>query len=175
MKYILKAALDRQESQDVYRLLSDADREFIPPLSARTDTTQQQLSPADSRPDGVSAYYTQMMTQSFILAVNKGRVAGFLSFIPDHALTVGGETLICDYVSTIVVEPDLRNRGITRNMYRTLFEQRSSKRYATRTWSTNYAHIHLLGKLGFRLAETLTDDRGPGIDTVYYVKEDGQQ
>jgi len=44
---------------------------------------------------------------------------------------------------------------------------------ATRTWSLNSAHIHILEKLGFALVKRLVDHRGPGIDTVYYGKENG--
>jgi hypothetical protein len=38
----------------------------------------------------------------------------------------------------------------------------------TRTWSTNASHLDLLDELGFDLIKRVEDDRGDGIDTVYY-------
>ena len=40
-----------------------------------------------------------------------------------------------------------------------------------RTWSTNAAQMHLMGKLGYVERARLVDDRGEGVDTVYYVHE----
>ena len=39
---------------------------------------------------------------------------------------------------------------------------------ALRTWSTNAAQLRLMEKLGFTCVLRLPDDRGPGVDTVYY-------
>ncbi len=44
----------------------------------------------------------------------------------------------------------------------------SCNRISTRTWSTNKAQIHSLKKRGYKEQRVLVDDRGPGIDTIYY-------
>ena len=44
------------------------------------------------------------------------------------------------------------------------------KNIATRTWSTNYSHMHILDNLGFKLVQRDINDRGVNIDTVYYLK-----
>jgi len=41
----------------------------------------------------------------------------------------------------------------------------------TGTWSTNKAHISLLRKAGFQTLITKMDDRGIGIDAVYFIRE----
>jgi RimJ/RimL family protein N-acetyltransferase len=41
----------------------------------------------------------------------------------------------------------------------------------TRTWSTNAAHIAILGKFGFSQIARIENDRGEGIDTVYFAKK----
>ena len=165
-----KASYDK----DIWKLLFEADQEFIPALSARNQTTQKNLTGGVASLEGPVAYFTQMLEQHFVLAIEEGRVIGFLSFIPDHSLTVGECTILCDYVSTIVVSPEMRNRGITRKMYQTLFAHRPGRRIATRTWSTNTTHLHLLGTLGFSLIHRIENDRGEGLDTVYYLRESAQ-
>ena len=45
-------------------------------------------------------------------------------------------------------------------------------RITLRTWSTNGAQEHILDKLGYGLVRRLKDDRGEGIDTVYFVKKE---
>lgn len=45
------------------------------------------------------------------------------------------------------------------------------KRITTRTWSGNDAQIHTLKKRGYVLFKSLANDRGAGIDTLYFVKK----
>lgn len=169
---VLTSALQENQKEDIWQLLKLADKEFVPALSARKDTTQQNLVDGEASQEGPTSYYTQMLSQSFVLYVEDGKVLGFLSFIPDRELEVGDHLITCDYISTIVVSQEYRNRGITRRMYETLFKERSKKTYVTRTWSGNDAHLHLLEDMGFQLIWNIENDRGPGIDTVYYKKED---
>ena len=41
----------------------------------------------------------------------------------------------------------------------------------TRTWSTNASQMHSFRKRGYAICERIADDRGKGIDTVYFVKK----
>ncbi|MBP5753828.1 MAG: GNAT family N-acetyltransferase [Treponema sp.] len=177
LEIICQELLEEKYREGVWKLLKDADQEFIPPLSSREKTTQKSLAPkdgdaGDSR--GPVKYFEQMLKQAFILAIKDGEVKGFMTYIPDHELFLKDQTIPCNYISTIIVEPKSRRQGITRRMYGTLFQISQGKSIATRTWSTNKEHLVLLHELEFQLAACLTDDRGPGIDTVYYVKENGQ-
>ena len=162
--------LTEAERAAVRALLETADREFVPPLSARTGTTQQILDAVTDAQAGISAYFEQLSGQAFVLAHCKDTVCGFLSFIPDYLLTAGGLHICCDYISTVIVKPEFRRHGITSGMYSTLFHALPDHIVATRTWSQNTAHLRILHRLGFRLALTLPNDRGAGIDTVYYIK-----
>lgn len=104
--------------------------------------------------------------------IEEDKVLGFMSYIPHHVLEIRGieEKREVNYVSTVIVHPDCRGKKVTEMFYRELMEI-SDVPLATRTWNSNSAHLHILEKLGFELAATLKDDRGKGIDTVYYVKE----
>lgn len=180
---IIKAGiLSEKQKKEIWQILVDADKEFIPPLSSRNDTTQKKLIPQENSSTVPESYFHEMLNQSFILCIEEGeeniadeasetgRVTGFLSYRRDHKLVIDGKEYISDYVSTIIVAPEVRNMGYTQKMYEALFEAEPGKSYSTRTWSTNHAHIHILEKLGFELKLSIKDDRGEGIDTVYYVK-----
>ena len=168
---VLTKRLTKKYREGVKALLFAADKEFVPPLSSRSGTTQTELEEAPARESGPEQYFRIMSAQAFVIAEKGGRVQGFMSYIPDRALELGGRTLICDYVSTIVVDPEQRGKGLTGQMYRKLIKARPGKCIATRTWSENHVHLHLLQMLGFKLALTIPDDRGSGVDTVYYVHE----
>ncbi|MCR5754822.1 MAG: GNAT family N-acetyltransferase [Acetatifactor sp.] len=168
---ILQDKLEEKYQEDVWRLLYDADEEFIPPLSAREKTTQTNLGSGTGKKGGPKQYFEQMKTQAFVLYVRDEKVVGFLTYIPNHVIEVQDARIICEYISTIVVAPDCRNKGITGKMYQALMENCTDKNIATRTWSTNHAHIHLLEKLSFEQVLCIKDDRGKGIDTVYYMKK----
>ncbi|MCR4608246.1 MAG: GNAT family N-acetyltransferase [Eubacterium sp.] len=194
MEYIYTKNLQDEYIPGVKKLLFDADHEFVPPLSARQSTTQKNLSggiakttgdettkgtsketvevvaPKATEETGPESYFLGMIQQAFIIAVEDGEICGFMTFIPDHKVAIEGDDVVCDYISTIVVSPEKRKRGITTNMYKTLFRERSGKNFVTRTWSLNKTHISLLNKLGFKLVMKLKNDRGEGIDTVYYGK-----
>ncbi len=43
-------------------------------------------------------------------------------------------------------------------------------RISTRTWSQNDPQINTLMKKGFSIVKRIPDDRGPGVDTLYFGK-----
>ena len=73
---------------DIHALLVLADKEFIPPLSARGSSTQQDLTSADPVSDGAKAYYEAMSDQPVVVAVESGRCYGFMALKKDY---------ICEY------------------------------------------------------------------------------
>ena len=173
MEFIYLDSLNDLYEKEIQKILYDADDEFVPALSARASTTQTLLS-EDTINDnhGAYEYFQTMKKQSIILAVEEEGAMAFLSFIPGYHLTVQDEELIkTSYVSTIVVSPEYRGRGICPLLYDKLFSLSKDNSVSTRTWSTNISHISILRKLGFKTIATLPDDRGKGVDTVYFCKE----
>lgn len=168
--FLTSKELPEKYKNDVWEILSANDAEFLPPLSARYDTTQESLSGGKISAAGPKKYFESICCQNFIFAVEDGKVAGFLSYIPRYSVKTAEGEENCAYVSTVIVRPEFRKRGLTRGMYEELFKAESGKNTATRTWSTNAAHIGLLKKLGFDEVLRIENDRGAGIDTVYYIK-----
>lgn len=186
------------------RLLTLADREFVPPLSARSGTTQTDglaeaaphgpRSPSTDAPDsdpesrdaasgGLAAYCASVLAQPAVLALGGGSgtgaddrdedVVGILSVRGGYRAPPLGDFQPAAYVTTVVVDPAVRRRGVARRLYTTLADDPppgvASPFLATRTWSTNHGHIALLEDLGFAAVARLPDDRGAGVDTVYYA------
>lgn len=171
MLFIIEKQLSQRYRNDVWQILCAADTEFIPPLSSRHYTTQKLFLREEVATQEPIEYFEKMIQQEFILAVENGCVVGFLTYIPDYSLQVDDKMILCDYVSTIVVSKNHRNKGTTRKMYQTLFSHRGARNFVTRTWSVNFTHLHLLETMEFQLIAQIKNDRGQSIDSVYYLKK----
>jgi len=167
--------LDKQEQQniyiDVYKLLEAADNEFIPPLSSRSSSTQQTLSNFAKRTDGIDQYFEQLKGQRFVVAFENKKLIGFVSYKENYSCSeIPNSELPNIYITTLVVSPSERGKGVTKALYNKLFEEYMSVNIFTRTWSTNIAHTKILQGYGFEIIKVIKNDRGNGIDTVYYKK-----
>jgi RimJ/RimL family protein N-acetyltransferase len=169
-----ETVLDEKVKQQIWEILCECDDDFVPRLSARESSAQKDLTGAggDGKP---YTYFNEMIKQCFVLAFEDDGMAGFMTFKRPYicdALEEFGESA---YITTICVKHEMRNKGILKKMYAyledTVAVENGIHRLSTRTWSQNHAHIHVLEKLGFRTITVLPDDRGPGIDTVYFGKE----
>lgn len=160
--------LTEEQKKGIWELVKEADDEFVPALSSRGSTTQKKMTGTTENKEPVD-YFKSLLSQRFILTIEENKVVGFLSYIPDYNLD-NHITLLCDYISTIIVQKEHRRNGYTTQMYKALMDHRKGRTIATRTWSLNSEHISLLNRLGFNEVLRLKDDRGEGIDTVYYSK-----
>jgi ribosomal protein S18 acetylase RimI-like enzyme len=159
------------EAAAIRRLLELADEEFVPPLSARSGTDQRD-GLDDSAGDSLDAYLDAALDHTYILARVEGEVAGVLSFHDGYEIPELEGYLPSNYVSTVIVHPDHRRNGYARGLWNRMLqdlpESRREPFVTTRTWSTNDSHVELLAELGFEEVTRIPDDRGPGIDTVYF-------
>ena len=112
------------------------------------------------------------MKQKILACVEEGRGLGFVSFKEDYKPEHLQEAALPNiYLSTLILSPQARGKGLTKRIYTLLFDELYARRSIyTRTWSTNAAHIKILGHFGFAEAARIKDHRGPGLDTVYFVK-----
>ena len=160
-----------QEEKTQYRgailaLLEESDEDFLPPLSRRRSTKDQTFS-GEAAVGGILSYYEAMNRQEILAAAIDGELLGFVSFYENFE---GGEEPSL-YVSTLVVAKAARGHGLTSKMYAHLFYTLFPEHNIyTRTWSTNAAHTKILARFGFAEWRRLPNDRGPGIDTVYFAR-----
>ena len=156
-------------AEDIQALLVLADKEFIPPLSARDSSTQSDLTSSTAVSDGARDYYNAMAGQPVAVAVENGRCYGFMAFKRDYVCQYYQKTPNL-YASTCVVHPDARGKGLMQGFYQTVIDLFPQCNLYTRTWHTNISHLKVLDRLGFSLLVRLPDHRGPGTDTVYFSK-----
>ena len=158
--------------QAVWELVKRYDHEFIPPLSARESTSQSILTTQHGIEAEPVQYFEQLLKQEFLIALEKDKLLGFMSFNKHYVNDDLQDQLDTIYISTIIVDGDYRGKGITTRFYAALQElaKQWQKPITTRTWSTNHSHIHLLNKLQFKEIKRIKNGRGTGVDTVYYRK-----
>lgn len=156
-------------NNDILKLLKISDNEFVPPLSERHSTTQVNLKESHKSVGcGVLDYHTQVMEQCILGAVEQDRLLGFVSF-KENVVTDIITTTPNIYISTLILHPDARGRNLTFKMYDYLFnELYKGVSVFTRTWSSNAAHIKILSKFNFSQYKIIENDRGEGIDTIYF-------
>lgn len=156
----------------IREILNRTEDRFHPPLSTREGTTQT-AGLDERRNDALDEYLAQCLNQSFILTIDDDRVVGFLSFRQSYETDELAGYTPSSYVSTIAVRPAERRQGYARGMYHELLTGVPpgvrDPYVTTRTWSTNDRHFQLLDELGFETVTTIRDDRGEGINTVYYA------
>lgn len=157
----------------VRRLLAAANDSFVPPLTAPERAGMSRAS-GQPGPTDIEDYVDACVERPMIGALDDGRLVGFASFEP----MVDSEPL-ADYTPTnhltvLVVDEAFRNQGIATEFYRYLFESLPAEHHqsavSTKTWSTNKAHLAVLDALDFECVHRVSDDRGPGVDTVYYAR-----
>ena len=171
LNIIMVDKLSNEQEKSVWQLCIKADMDFIPPLSARTNTVQKFRDiPNIPNSNGPIIFFEEIKKETFIFIINNGKIEGFMSFIKDYELHIHEKVVICDYITTIIIDSNNRNKGYTKKMYDVILKERKDRNIATRTWSTNLSHLHILNNLGFKLVRTDKDDRGINIDSVYYLK-----
>ena len=158
---------------DIRRLLVANDENFVPPLTA-SERAEMSRASDQSGPTDIDSYVSACLDRPMIGAFDDGRLVGFASFEP----VVDSEPLAAftptNYLAVLVVDEPYRNQGLATEFYGYLFDSlppgRQLPTVSTRTWSTNEAHLAILDRLGFECVHRITDDRAPGVDTVYYAR-----
>lgn len=167
--------LEKEEQQsiydDAYQMLEAADNEFVPPLSFRSSSTQRNFSENLKSRDGIRQYFEQLKNQRFAVAYEDGALIAFVSYKENYScVEIPPKELPNIYISTLIVSPSARGKGVTKALYSRLFSEYENVNIFTRTWSTNIAHIKILEKYGFKVIQVIKDDRGNGIDTIHFKK-----
>lgn len=175
LHFEFRRSLSESEKREVYAILKECNEDFVPPLSQRNSTFQKDWSCTEDSEDGIRDYCAEIEKQNNVLLKRNGEMIAFLSFrVPYSCKELSGFDKIC-YLTTLCIRKVYQGYKLAPEIY----EQ--TKRYirelypdhcmALRTWSTNGAQLHMMEKLGFTCVARLENDRGEGIDTVYFLKE----
>ena len=149
-----------------------SDNDFVPPISQRFSPFQTDLKPSsEANENGLLRYFTGMLKEKVLCVIEDGKLLGFVTYVEDikYSTVITEKDRPNIYICTLIVSPAARGKGLTYRMYDHLFNERFPDRCLfTRTWSTNMAHISILEKYGFEEIYRIPNDRGEGIDTVYW-------
>ena len=170
---LLTPAQKAAYSDAIYAVLEAGDEDFVPPLSTRFSTSDTSFSARTDSKKGIDAYFNSMMKEEMLAAVEDGKLLGFVTFMPDFTCKyIDADSFPNIYICTLLLAPEARGKGLTAKMYTHLFDTLyPHANLYTRTWSTNAAHIKILTRFGFSQIARIENDRGEGIDTVYFGKK----
>lgn len=132
------------------------DSEFVPPLSSRPGGIKGRISGNLATEDA-----------NYLIAEIEGRIAGVIGYRKNWNGT--GES----YISFIAVHPEYRRIGIARSLDNALMQKLSFDgilHVNITTWSTNPNVCKMYKQMGYHVFRFLKDDRGPGVDTIYFKK-----
>lgn len=142
------------EYDDIYDFFKIIDSYYYPPLSQRSDLTE------------------------FIDPIIKG---GNIIYIKEDNIIIGMITyyyfysdLQAAYIDSISVLKEHRGKKLGNLLIEKCFADLKLKNInlvKLRTWSTNEITTKFYPKLGFKIFKVVKDDRGPGVDSIYYEKE----
>ncbi|MGN0328343.1 MAG: GNAT family N-acetyltransferase [Lachnospira sp.] len=173
--FVFRNGLTEEEKKEVYMILKECNEDFVPFLTKRSSTFQQNWSCTEETEQGIDAYIEEIEKQNNVLLKRNGKVIAFLSFrTPYTCRELKQYNKIC-YLTTICILKEYRGQKIAPQIYgqaeRYIKDNYPDHIMALRTWSTNAAQLHMMEKLGFDCVARLNNDRGEGIDTVYFVKK----
>ncbi|WMW21416.1 GNAT family N-acetyltransferase [Methanolobus mangrovi] len=149
----------------VRRFIELVDTDFYPPLSERGGGIPERVDAGLDTPKG-----------NFLVARLKERDSS------DHTDGIVGmvgytrnwKSDDSAYINFLATHPQHRNQGISRELCLRLEEflgEQEIKRIYLCTWSSNPAAIKFYEKLGYYAYSVVLDDRGRGINTIYYKKD----
>lgn len=157
---------------DILEMMEENDQDFVPPLSQRFSTSQTDFVGSINEKDGLISYLDDMVQHCMLGAFEGDRLIAFVAYKENLVNEVISEdTLPNIYLCTLILRHSARGQRLTQKLYSHLFEVLYPEcDVFTRTWSTNLAHLHILDRFGFEEILRKENDRGPGVDTVYYIK-----
>jgi ribosomal protein S18 acetylase RimI-like enzyme len=170
---LLRSDSDMEEaSDDLWKLLVAIDRDFVPPLSSRTNTTEHELT-QEVLWGGPISFFETVMHERALIGYIDDKAVGMLTFIPHYSEPMLANWSPSTYASTVGVLPRYRRKGIASALNDALDDlpdDLASPWITRRTWSTNTANLSLLLKRGFEIVVRMKDHRGPGVDTIYLAR-----
>lgn len=153
-------------ARQLLALTRRCDGDFVPPPSWRHRLGQELRDLGPQAGANVEKYVNSLLELAhLVVLVQDERLVGYCAYYWPW-MWRGTEHV---YVSTAVVAPGHRGRGLSTRMGRRVVAHALRRRVPllAKTWSTNQASMGTLARWG-RVDKIVRDERGAGIDTVYW-------
>lgn len=149
----------------VKRFIELVDNDFYPPLSKRGGGIPERVDVCLDMPEA-----------NFLVARLEDRDAsdplgGFVGMV---GCTINWKSDDTAYINFLATHPDYRNYGISLELCMRLEEKLNEHEFKIIylcTWSSNPAAMKFYEKMGYYAYSIVLNDRGNGIDTIYYKKK----
>ena len=153
MMDVLEYSDKDNEYNEIYEFFKIVDSYYYPPLSKRSPLTE---------------FIDPIIKDGNILYLKENdKIIGMITyyyFYPD---------LKAAYIDSISILEEYRGKKLGKLLMDKCFSDLKSKNIhlvKLRTWSTNKITTNLYPKLGFKISDIVKNDRGPGIDSIYFEK-----
>lgn len=153
-------------ARQLLALTRRCDGDFVPPLSWRHRLGQELRDLGPQAGANVEKYVDSLLELAhLVVLVQDELLVGYCAYYWPW-MWRGTEHV---YVSTAVVAPSHRGRGLSTRTGRRVAARALRRRVPllAKTWSTNQASMGALARWG-RVDKIVRDERGAGIDTVYW-------
>lgn len=161
--------IDPLYKQKLLSLLLACDDDFFPTISAKRN-------PHDGKKEtGLRIYMDEKKDYHYLLVWDEGRLIAFSNFVLDFTIPCFPDYPKSLHIDTVCVERAYRNQGIGKRIYQYYEEMLPdafrATYYTLETSSINKPQIKLMEKFQYEIICRITDDRGKGIDTIYFGKK----
>ena len=116
MRIYFTTELNIKEKDEVWKLLCNCNKEFIPYLSKRKSPTDNSFNFNDND-DKPTKYFNGITKQYFVLAKKNNQIIAFLTFIHNYKLEFIKINYLSNYVTTICISQNNRGIGISKLIY----------------------------------------------------------
>jgi ribosomal protein S18 acetylase RimI-like enzyme len=147
------------------RFIELVDHEFYPPLSERGGGISERLEKCLDTPEA-----NYLIARLYEID-HSDPVNGIIGMI---GCTKNWKDEDSAYVNFLASHPDYRKYGVSKALTRELellMGKQGFKRIYVCTWSTNPTAMDFYEKLGYNAYSIVLNQRGNGVDTIYYKKK----
>ncbi|SFM78085.1 GNAT family N-acetyltransferase [Methanolobus profundi] len=149
----------------VKRFIELVDTDFYPPLSERGGGISERMQRDLDTPE--ANYLIARLSEPD----SSDPLCGIIGMIGCTRNWKGKDTA---YVNFLATHPDHRGHGISKELtirYEKLLAEQGIRQIYLCTWSSNPAAIKFYEDRGYYAYSIVLNDRGNGVDTIYYKKK----
>ena len=167
MNTLIKKELKESEYNQIYKILSKCDQDFVPPLSTRCSCDTMVFEKNQSENSNIKQYFDSifLIPRIFFMEYVKNENQ-FHSF----AVTTPKWSSYELYINIFCVESNYRHMGLGKNLIFEVISYAKLHNYnkiMTRTWSTNHNQLSLLKKFNFKEKICTAEVRKKDVYSVY--------
>jgi ribosomal protein S18 acetylase RimI-like enzyme len=161
-KVIIRKATHK-DFKELYNFFELVNNDFIPPISKRRGL------PKKKEIENFTKKMIRGKKSTMIIFESNRKINGIICFSEDY-----WKNKNIPHIVEFAVHKSHRHKGVGTLLLEYIFnllERKGYKSVTIRTWSTNKLALNLYRKVGFKKIKTIKNDRGKGIDTIYFKKK----